>query len=139
MLLSIDHRYDESLRINICILTFELSFLVSDQTIFRIQTHVNFRKTQYKIKTAHLDVITEFMVSWFDDTLRYISVNIFYNQEAVKKAEELLNLHQGYQRNLKAFETWLEEEQEKLSCLSHLEGDAQRQEATLRDLQVQCV
>uniref|UniRef100_A0A8V0XMZ4 Nesprin-1/3 spectrin repeats region domain-containing protein n=1 Tax=Gallus gallus TaxID=9031 RepID=A0A8V0XMZ4_CHICK len=56
-------------------------------------------------------------------------------REAVKKAEELLNLHQGYQRNLKAFETWLEEEQEKLSCLSHLEGDAQRQEATLRDLQ----
>lgn len=58
------------------------------------------------------------------------------NQEAVAKAEGLLNLHEEYQRNLKAFEVWLEKEQEKLDCLSHLDGDAQKQEATLRDLQV---
>ncbi|XP_010149958.1 PREDICTED: nesprin-1-like, partial [Eurypyga helias] len=56
-------------------------------------------------------------------------------REAVTKAEGLLNLHQDYQRNLKAFEVWLEKEQEKLDCLSHLDGDAQKQEATLRDLQ----
>ncbi|XP_062428373.1 nesprin-1 isoform X2 [Rhea pennata] len=56
-------------------------------------------------------------------------------REAVTKAEGLLNLHQEYQRNLKAFEAWLEKEQEKLDCLSHLEGDTQKQEATLRDLQ----
>lgn len=57
-------------------------------------------------------------------------------QEAVTKAEGLLTLHQEYQRNLKAFEVWLEKEQEKLDCLCHLDGDAQEQEATLRDLQV---
>lgn len=57
-------------------------------------------------------------------------------QEAVTKTEGLLTLHQEYQRNLKAFEVWLEKEQEKLDCLSHLGGDAQEQEATLRDLQV---
>ncbi|KAM6126873.1 nesprin-1-like [Pterocles gutturalis] len=56
-------------------------------------------------------------------------------REAVTKAEGLLNLHQEYQRNLKAFEVWLEKEQEKLDCLSLLDGDAQKQEATLRDLQ----
>ncbi|XP_033368639.1 nesprin-1 isoform X3 [Parus major] len=56
-------------------------------------------------------------------------------KEAVTKAEGLLTLHQEYQRNLKAFEVWLEKEQEKLDCLSHLDGDAQEQEATLRDLQ----
>ncbi|XP_059684163.1 nesprin-1-like [Gavia stellata] len=56
-------------------------------------------------------------------------------REAVTKAEGLLNLHQEYQRNLKTFEAWLEKEQEKLDCLSHLDGDAQKQEATLRDLQ----
>ncbi|XP_009945808.1 PREDICTED: nesprin-1-like, partial [Leptosomus discolor] len=56
-------------------------------------------------------------------------------REAVTKAEGLLNLHQEYQRNLKAFEVWLEKEQEKLDCSSHLDGDAQKQEATLRDLQ----
>ncbi|XP_009975913.1 PREDICTED: nesprin-1-like, partial [Tauraco erythrolophus] len=56
-------------------------------------------------------------------------------REAVTKAEGLLNLHQEYQRNLKAFEVWLEKEQEKLDCLSHLDGDAQKQEATLQDLQ----
>ncbi|KAM4679140.1 nesprin-1 isoform 3-T4 [Amazona ochrocephala] len=56
-------------------------------------------------------------------------------REAVTKAEGLLRLHQAYQRNLKAFEVWLEKEQEKLDHLSHLDGDAQKQEATLRDLQ----
>ncbi|NWI93355.1 SYNE1 protein, partial [Pitta sordida] len=57
------------------------------------------------------------------------------SREAVTKAEGLLTLHQEYQRYLKAFEVWLEKEQEKLDCLSHLDVDAQEQEATLRDLQ----
>lgn len=45
-------------------------------------------------------------------------------------------MHHEYQRNLKAFEAWLEKEQEKLSCLSHFEGDAEKHETTLRKLQV---
>ncbi|KAM6459267.1 nesprin-1-like [Liasis olivaceus] len=55
--------------------------------------------------------------------------------ETITKAEEYVHLHQEYQRNLKAFEVWLEKEQEKLSCLSHLEGDTERYEATLQELQ----
>ncbi|XP_061480140.1 nesprin-1 isoform X3 [Rhineura floridana] len=55
--------------------------------------------------------------------------------DTVAKAEEMVHLHHEYQRNLKAFEVWLEKEQEKLSCLSHLEGDAEKHEATLGDLQ----
>ncbi|XP_062833321.1 nesprin-1 isoform X16 [Anolis carolinensis] len=54
---------------------------------------------------------------------------------AIAKAEEMVHLHNEYQRNLKAFEIWLEKEQEKLNCLSHLEGDMERHEATLRELQ----
>lgn len=76
-----------------------------------------------------------FLVWWY--TKLYTHVCKYFNkQEAVTKAEGLLNLHQEYQRNLKAFEVWLEKEQEKLDCLSHLDGDAQKQEATLRELQV---
>lgn len=48
----------------------------------------------------------------------------------------MVHLHQEYQRNLKAFELWLEKEKEKLSCLPHLEGDAERHEVTLREIQV---
>ncbi|KAM7172376.1 nesprin-1 isoform 3-T4 [Macrochelys suwanniensis] len=55
--------------------------------------------------------------------------------EAVTKSEKLLHLHHEYQRKLKAFEVWLEKEQEKLECLSYLEGDAETHESTLRDLQ----
>ncbi|KAJ7342117.1 hypothetical protein JRQ81_009049, partial [Phrynocephalus forsythii] len=61
--------------------------------------------------------------------------------DTVTKAEEMVHLHQEYQRNLKTFESWLEKEKEKLNCLSHLEGDAERHEATLRniqELQIEC-
>jgi len=80
------------------------------------------------------------LFSWFDDALIHVTVCKYFNkQEAVTKAEGLLKLHEEYQRNLKTFEVWLEKEQEKLDCLSHLDGDAQKQEATLRDLQVHIV
>lgn len=114
---------EESFRISICFSTFIPSFPVIDKTILRIQVLLNFRPAQRQIQTFPLDESLGFMFSWFI-------------QEAVTKAEGLLHLHQAYQRNLKAFEVWLEKEQEKLDDLSHLDGDAQKQEATLRDLQV---
>ncbi|XP_013912844.1 PREDICTED: nesprin-1-like [Thamnophis sirtalis] len=55
--------------------------------------------------------------------------------ETITKAEGYVHLHQEYQKNLKAFEVWLEKEQEKLNSLSHLEGDTERYEATLQELQ----
>uniref|UniRef100_A0A8C5RJ37 Spectrin repeat containing nuclear envelope protein 1 n=1 Tax=Laticauda laticaudata TaxID=8630 RepID=A0A8C5RJ37_LATLA len=55
--------------------------------------------------------------------------------ETITKAEGYVHLHQEYQKNLKAFEVWLEKEQEKLNCLSHLEGDIERYEETLHELQ----
>ncbi|KAG2468780.1 SYNE1 protein, partial [Polypterus senegalus] len=60
---------------------------------------------------------------------------------SVTKAEELVLAHQEYQRGLRMFEDWLEQEQEKLSCFSHTEGDVETLENTLRelqDLQIQC-
>lgn len=57
-------------------------------------------------------------------------------QEAVNRSEKLLRLHQEYQRDLKAFEVWLAQEQEKLTRYSLLEGDADTRETTLRALQV---
>ncbi|EPY80656.1 nesprin-1, partial [Camelus ferus] len=56
-------------------------------------------------------------------------------KEAVTKSEKLVRLHQEYQRDLKAFEAWLAQEQEKLDRYSVLEGDAHTHETTLRDLQ----
>ncbi|XP_022415225.1 nesprin-1 isoform X17 [Delphinapterus leucas] len=56
-------------------------------------------------------------------------------KEAVTKSEKLVRLHQEYQRDLKAFEAWLQQEQEKLDRYSVLEGDAHTHETTLRDLQ----
>ncbi|KAB0392836.1 hypothetical protein E2I00_007090, partial [Balaenoptera physalus] len=56
-------------------------------------------------------------------------------KEAVTKSEKLVRLHQEYQRDLKAFEAWLEQEREKLDRYSVLEGDAHTHETTLRDLQ----
>lgn len=52
------------------------------------------------------------------------------------KLEKLVRLHQEYQRDLKAFENWLGQEQEKLDRSSVLEGDTNAHETTLRDLQV---
>ncbi|XP_074043952.1 nesprin-1 isoform X5 [Macrotis lagotis] len=56
-------------------------------------------------------------------------------KEAVAKGEKLVRLHQEYQRDLKAFEVWLQREQEKLDHFSLLEGDAKTHETTLHDLQ----
>ena len=55
---------------------------------------------------------------------------------AVGTAEELVMSHQEYQRALQVFEDWLEEEQEKLSCYTQLEGDVDTLEETLQKLQV---
>lgn len=52
------------------------------------------------------------------------------------KTEELVKAHQEYQRGLHAFEDWLEQDQEKLSCYTQLEGDVDTLEETLQKLQV---
>lgn len=57
-------------------------------------------------------------------------------QRAVGKAEELVKAHNEYQRDLQAFEDWLEQEQEKLGCYTQLEGDVDMLEETLQKLQV---
>ena len=57
-------------------------------------------------------------------------------QMAVGTAEELVMSHHEYQRALQVFEDWLEEEQEKLSCYTQLEGDVDTLEETLQKLQV---
>ncbi|XP_038195664.1 nesprin-1 isoform X2 [Arvicola amphibius] len=56
-------------------------------------------------------------------------------KEAVTKLEKLVRLHQEYQRDLKTFENWLGQEQEKLDRCSALEGDSHTHETALRDLQ----
>lgn len=52
------------------------------------------------------------------------------------KAEELLMAHQAYQNNLHEFKDWMEQQQEKLSCYTQLEGDVGTLEETLHKLQV---
>lgn len=52
------------------------------------------------------------------------------------KAEELLIAHQEYQNNLHEFNNWLEQQEEKLSCYTQLEGDVDTLEETLHKLQV---
>lgn len=47
-----------------------------------------------------------------------------------------MKAHQDYQRSLRAFEGWLEQEQEKLGCYTQLEGDVDMLEETLQKLQV---
>ncbi|XP_077587652.1 nesprin-1 [Stigmatopora nigra] len=54
---------------------------------------------------------------------------------AVGKAEALLKAHEEYQQGLRAFERWLEGEQEKLGCYVQLEGDVDTLEETLQKLQ----
>lgn len=62
--------------------------------------------------------------------------HIFLPQGAVAKAEELVSAHQEYQRCLHEFKDWLEQQQERLSCYTQLEGDVETLEDTLRKLQV---
>lgn len=57
-------------------------------------------------------------------------------QAAVSKAEELVLLHQEYQRGLHMFEDWLEQEQSSLALLSPLDEDVNALENTLKELQV---
>ncbi|TSO25166.1 Nesprin-1 [Bagarius yarrelli] len=62
-------------------------------------------------------------------------------QAGVGKAEELLIFHQEYQKHLHEFKDWLEQQQEKLSCYTQLEGDVDTLEETLhklQELQVHC-
>lgn len=57
-------------------------------------------------------------------------------QAAVGKAEELVLVHQEYQRGLHMFEDWLEQEQSNLGLLSPLDGDVNTLDKTLKDLHV---
>lgn len=57
-------------------------------------------------------------------------------QAAVRKAEELVLVHQEYQRGLHMFEDWLEQEQSSLGLLSPLDGDMSTLEKTLKELHV---
>ncbi|XP_022518839.2 nesprin-1 isoform X7 [Astyanax mexicanus] len=54
---------------------------------------------------------------------------------AVSKAEELVLVHQEYQRGLHMFEDWLEQEQSSLALLSPLDGDVDTLEKTLKELE----
>ncbi|XP_034001993.1 LOW QUALITY PROTEIN: nesprin-1-like, partial [Trematomus bernacchii] len=56
-------------------------------------------------------------------------------RSAVCRAEELVESHLEYQRDLQSFEDWLEEEQETLGCYTQLEGDVEILEDTLQRLQ----
>lgn len=47
-----------------------------------------------------------------------------------------MSAHQEYQRTLHEFKDWLEQQQERLSCYTQLEGDVETLEDTLRKLQV---
>lgn len=47
-----------------------------------------------------------------------------------------MSAHQEYQRTLHEFKDWLEQQQERLSCYTQLEGDVETLEETLRKLQV---
>lgn len=61
---------------------------------------------------------------------------MFLPQCAVAKAEQLVSAHQKYQSTLHEFKDWLEQQQERLSCCTQLEGDVETLEDTLRKLQV---
>lgn len=60
-------------------------------------------------------------------------------QAAVRKAEDLVLVHQEYQRGLHMFEDWLEQEQSNLGLLSPLDGDVNTLEKTLKELHVSVV
>jgi len=64
------------------------------------------------------------------------ALTFFLPQCAVAKAEELVSGHQVYQSCLHEFKDWLEQQQERLSCYTQLEGDVETLEDTLRKLQV---
>ncbi|XP_073712130.1 nesprin-1 isoform X2 [Misgurnus anguillicaudatus] len=55
---------------------------------------------------------------------------------SVSKAEELVLLHQEYQRGLHMFEDWLEQEQSSLALLSPLDEDINSLENNLKELQI---
>uniref|UniRef100_A0A8C5RH19 Spectrin repeat containing nuclear envelope protein 1 n=1 Tax=Laticauda laticaudata TaxID=8630 RepID=A0A8C5RH19_LATLA len=82
----------------------------------------------------HLEAIMNASERQYSE-LREKKSSLSKSKETITKAEGYVHLHQEYQKNLKAFEVWLEKEQEKLNCLSHLEGDIERYEETLHELQ----
>ncbi len=47
-----------------------------------------------------------------------------------------MSAHEEYQRTLHEFKDWLEQQQERLSCYTQLEGDVETLEETLHKLQV---
>uniref|UniRef100_A0A8C1U557 Spectrin repeat containing, nuclear envelope 1a n=1 Tax=Cyprinus carpio TaxID=7962 RepID=A0A8C1U557_CYPCA len=66
---------------------------------------------------------------------RYTAIKV-KAKAAVSKAEELVLLHQEYQRGLHMFEDWLEQEQNSLTLLSPLDVDVNALENTLKELQM---
>uniref|UniRef100_A0A8C7KDH8 Spectrin repeat containing, nuclear envelope 1b n=1 Tax=Oncorhynchus kisutch TaxID=8019 RepID=A0A8C7KDH8_ONCKI len=97
--------------------------------------------SEMRDKTANLGKAkSHVIISYFCSS--YMSKYLFLCfQTAVGKAEELVQVHQEYERGLNVFEAWLEQEQEKLGCYTQLEGDVDTLEETLQklqELQVQC-
>uniref|UniRef100_A0A8C1T6X1 Spectrin repeat containing, nuclear envelope 1a n=1 Tax=Cyprinus carpio TaxID=7962 RepID=A0A8C1T6X1_CYPCA len=68
--------------------------------------------------------------------MRDKTANLGRAKAAVSKAEELVLLHQEYQRGLHMFEDWLEQEQNSLALLSPLDEDVNALENTLKELQM---
>uniref|UniRef100_A0A8C2KL13 Spectrin repeat containing, nuclear envelope 1a n=1 Tax=Cyprinus carpio TaxID=7962 RepID=A0A8C2KL13_CYPCA len=66
---------------------------------------------------------------------RYTAIKV-KAKAAVSKAEELVLLHQEYQRGLHMFEDWLEQEQNSLTLLKPLDVDVNALENTLKELQM---
>uniref|UniRef100_A0A8B9L0L9 Spectrin repeat containing, nuclear envelope 1a n=1 Tax=Astyanax mexicanus TaxID=7994 RepID=A0A8B9L0L9_ASTMX len=67
--------------------------------------------------------------------MRDKTANLRKAKAAVSKAEELVLVHQEYQRGLHMFEDWLEQEQSSLALLSPLDGDVDTLEKTLKELE----
>lgn len=57
-------------------------------------------------------------------------------QEAISKADKIVSDHQDYQKGLRTFDDWLQQEIEKLDCLELLDGNIEMYESTLQELQV---
>ncbi|PIO02913.1 hypothetical protein AB205_0113040, partial [Aquarana catesbeiana] len=56
-------------------------------------------------------------------------------KEAISKADKIVSDHQDYQKGLRTFDDWLQQEIEKLDCLELLDGNIEMYESTLRELQ----
>uniref|UniRef100_A0AAR2ILP8 Spectrin repeat containing, nuclear envelope 1b n=1 Tax=Pygocentrus nattereri TaxID=42514 RepID=A0AAR2ILP8_PYGNA len=99
------------------------------------------RYTEMRDKTANLrraKLLYEEVLSRSSplDTIATKGSNMAENSAAVNKAEELVLVHQEYQRGLHMFEDWLEQEQSNLALLSPLDGDLDTLGKTLKELQM---